>query len=64
MNVILFFTYNTSLKDWEDSGLYQERWNIIDYLVVNITLTTHLKLLEILDLKFNGYFKNLKVMNL
>jgi len=63
MNVILFFTYNTSLKDWEDSGLLSREMEHYRLLSsehnINYTFVTFG---DSYDLKFNGYFKNLKVI--
>ena len=62
MNVILFFTYGVSLKDWESSGLLSreikhykalsEKYNI------NFTFVTYG---DNEEYKYNNYFKNLKI---
>ena len=62
MNVILFFTYGVSLKDWESSGLLSreikqykalsEKYNI------NFTFVTYG---DNDEYKYNNYFKNLKI---
>lgn len=63
MNVILFFTYNTSLKDWEESGLLSremEHYRLLsDIHNINYTFVTYG---DSYDLKFVGYFKNLKII--
>ena len=45
MNVILFFTYDTSLKDWEESGLLSremEHYKLLsDIHNINYTFITY-----------------------
>tara|TARA_X000000950_G_scaffold79159_1_gene99572 strand:+ start:4716 stop:5831 length:1116 start_codon:yes stop_codon:yes gene_type:complete len=63
MNVILFFTYNTSLKDWEESGLLSremEHYRLLSETHnINYTFVTYG---DSYDLKFDEYFRNLKII--
>ena len=63
MNVILFFTYNTSLKDWEESGLLSremEHYRLLSEIHnINYTFVTYG---DSYDLKFDEYFRNLKII--
>ena len=63
MNVILFFTYNTSLKDWEESGLLSremEHYRLLSEIHnINYTFVTYG---DSYDLKFEEYFRNLKII--
>lgn len=63
MNVILFFTYSTSLKDWEESGLLSremEHYKILSGIHnINYTFVTYG---DSYDLKYEGYFRNLKII--
>ncbi len=63
MNVILFFTYGVSLKDWESSGLFSREIKhykaLSEKYNVNFTFVTYG---DEEEYKFDNYFKNLKII--
>tara|TARA_B100000965_G_C19602292_1_gene763502 strand:- start:417 stop:1541 length:1125 start_codon:yes stop_codon:yes gene_type:complete len=62
MNVILFFTYGVSLKDWESSGLLsreiKQYKTLSEKYNINFTFVTYG---DNDEYKYNNYFKNLKI---
>ena len=65
MNIVLTFTHKTSLRVWEESGLLSREINFYKKLSekygINFTFITYG---DEYDLKFNEYFRNLRVFPL